>query len=79
MRSGELGGRSTPCRDCRLNGTGINIPAEAVHLLGPRHEPHERVCQVIRQEAKTCVAEYSEFIQPGVIDEAIEASRASSQ
>jgi hypothetical protein len=49
-----------------LNATSVNISSEADHLLGP----DERVCQVIRHGAKTCVAEYGEFIQPGVIDEA---------
>jgi hypothetical protein len=49
-----------------LNAASVNISGEADHLLGP----DERVCQVVRRGAKTCVAEYSEFIQPGVIDEA---------
>jgi hypothetical protein len=49
-----------------LNATSVNISGEADHLLGP----DERMCQIIRHGAKACVAEYGEFIQPGVIDEA---------
>ena len=49
-----------------LNATSVNISGEADHLLSS----DEGVCQVIRHGAKTCVAEYGEFIQPGVINEA---------
>jgi hypothetical protein len=49
-----------------LNATSISISCEADHLL----RPDERVCQVMRHGAKNCVAEYSEFIQPVVTDEA---------
>jgi hypothetical protein len=35
-------------------------------LLGP----DERVRQVICHGAKACVAEHSEFVQPGMIDKA---------
>jgi hypothetical protein len=44
----------------------VHISGEADHLLSP----DERVCHVVRHGAKACVAEHSEFVQPGVIDEA---------
>ena len=42
--------------------TASSMPPD--HLQGP----HERVCQVTRYGAKSCVAEDSEFIWSGLID-----------
>jgi hypothetical protein len=61
-----LEGFEMDIEDVLLNAAGVNISGEADRLLGPG----ECVCPVIRHGAKTCVAEYNEFIQPGVIDEA---------
>ena len=49
-----------------LDATSVHVSSEADNLLGP----DQRVRQVICHGAKACVAEHSEFVQPGVIDKA---------
>lgn len=49
-----------------LDATSVHVSSEADHLLGP----DERVRQVICHGAQACVAEHSEFVQPGMIDKA---------